>query len=151
MGTRTFCCERCGTIFESTGYVCKYCPTCRVIVKREQGRAWKRVKRCVAPEKPEVRLQCTRCGVVLHDPDALLCDKCRDILAREQNQPKGYHKRTHIVKHIEQPGLESRGKKKKHTANAALSEMSINDILKIAEREHLSYGVTVARLRDGKI
>ena len=103
-----FRCERCGIEFQSNSCVCKYCPTCRVKVKREQSKMWKREKRNESFAKPAVR-------------------------------------------HIEQPKLETHEKKKKHQANAALSEMSINDILKIAVKEHLNYGETVARLRDGRL
>lgn len=55
MNSETFiyCCERCGQIFESSGYIAKYCPACRPAVKNEQSKmSWLKNRGRYAPERP---------------------------------------------------------------------------------------------------
>lgn len=41
-GFRTKNCQRCGVEYQQTGYGQKHCPECRLILRRERCRVWKR-------------------------------------------------------------------------------------------------------------
>lgn len=47
---------------------------------------------------------CARCGIELTDPDSMLCDSCRKVLAHSEHVFEG---RQHVVKHNDQPDLDS--------------------------------------------
>ena len=87
---------------------------------------------------------CTRCGVPLANPEELFCAFCREVLSREKP-------REHTIKHDEQPRFATNSKKRERKERERTCRMSINEICKIAAEHGLSYGQTVARLKDGRI
>ena len=93
-------------------------------------------------------IHCARCGIELTDPDAMLCDSCRKVLAHSEHVFEG---RQHVVKHNDQPDLGSVKKRRKHRKSAEETQISINEILKIAEERNISYGKAVALLKGGKL
>ena len=101
-----------------------------------------------------MEIRCKRCGTTFESGShaARWCAECRIIITRERNRLYDMTKRKpHVIKHEEQPNLASPEKRREHKARAEAVQMNMNEVLKIAEREHLSYGVAVARLRDGKL
>lgn len=62
------------------------------------------------------------------------------MMTNEHTIKHGYHKRWDKPEDI-----------KRHKKKAADKQYTINQILKIAAENGLSYGVTVARLRDGRL
>lgn len=87
---------------------------------------------------------CTRCGVPLADPDELFCASCRAVLSREKP-------REHTIKHDEQPQFSTNKRKREHQQRERNCRMSINEIIKLGEQHGLSYGQTVARMKDGRL
>lgn len=86
---------------------------------------------------------CARCGAPLNEPMSTHCAGCRAVLRKEQRQ--------HIIRHNEQPALGTPKKRREHRKRAEAKQLSVSEILKFAELNGLSYGVAVARLKEGKL
>lgn len=85
---------------------------------------------------------CARCGCEMRDKGSLLCGTCRAVLRSE---------RQHVIRHNEQPQLGTPKKKREHKRKAEKKQLSVNEILRLAELNGISYGVAVARLKEGKL
>ena len=85
---------------------------------------------------------CARCGAPMKDPQSLLCGSCRAVLRAE---------RQHVIRHNEQPALGTPKKKRERKRKAEEKQLSVNEILKLAQLHGISYGVAVARLKEGKL
>ena len=86
---------------------------------------------------------CARCGAPMKDPQSLLCGSCRAVLRSERQQ--------HVIRHNEQPALGTPKKKRERKKRAQEKQLSVNEILRLAELNGISYGVAVARLKEGKL
>ena len=86
-------------------------------------------------------LCCERCGAIFEGTaDAELCEKCRTELPRLK---KGKH-----LNEISDEQLSRR--MAEYRRRAAASACGINDILRLAELNGVSYGKMIAKLKDGK-
>ena len=86
---------------------------------------------------------CARCGCEMRDKGSLLCGACRAVLRSERQQ--------HVIRHNEQPALGTPKKKRERKARAEAKQLNVNEVLKLAELNGISYGVAVARLKEGKL
>jgi hypothetical protein len=79
----------------------------------------------------------------MRDKGSLLCGACRAVLRSERQQ--------HVIRHNEQPQLGTPKKRRERKAKAEAKQLSVNEILRLAELNGISYGVAVARLKEGKL
>lgn len=91
-------------------------------------------------------LCCDRCGLIFEgEEDEHFCEVCR-LMMEVKASP-----REHITKHMEQPDLDTAAKKKEHRKRAMTSEAKIRAVVKLGDKNGLSYGKTMAAIREGKL
>lgn len=87
-------------------------------------------------------LCCDRCGEIFEgEENELLCENCR---AEQPRLKKGKH-----LNEISDEQLSQR--QAEYRKRAIASACGINDILRLAELNGISYGKMIAKLKDGKL
>lgn len=91
-------------------------------------------------------LCCDRCGLIFEGTEGEhFCEGCRQLIELKIS-PEG-----HSTKHMEQHDLDSSAKRREYKKRAMTSEAKIRAIVKLGDLNGLSYGKTMAALREGKI
>lgn len=81
---------------------------------------------------------CSRCGEIFEsDKQRYVCTKCADTIRKSA-------KREHIVKHDGLPDIGTSEQVRKQRKKAESSEDAIKKIVRLADKQHMSYGEYVA-------
>lgn len=141
---RTVVCADCGKEFTAYHGGAKVCDDCKMERARQRQKEYYYRKKEGRGKQPNIKV-CTICGkeFIAKRSDALTCSReCYKERNRRWNRERGVERNRLYRERKKQRMAREKDKK---------PALSFNDILKIANEHHLTYGKAVDAINQGKI